>query len=185
MTHLVARRTAGWVGAALVGALVSVALGVYGAVHTPSGGTIATFGFGDLISMKVWLASAVGVLALSQLITALWLFGRLGLPVPRHLGTVHRLVGLATVLLSLPVAYHCLWSLGFQSYDARVLVHSVLGCLVYGVLVTKVIALHTGATPGWLVPLAGGLLFTALVLTVLTSALWYFASFGMPGASPY
>ena len=185
MTHLVARRTAGWVGAALVGALVSVALGVYGAVHTPSGGAIATFGFGDLISMKVWLASAVGVLALSQLITALWLFGRLGLRVPRHLGTVHRLVGLATVLLSLPVAYHCLWSLGFQSYDARVLVHSVLGCLVYGVLVTKVIALHTGSAPGWLVPLAGGLLFTALVLTVLTSALWYFASFGMPGASPY
>jgi uncharacterized iron-regulated membrane protein len=98
---------------------------------------------------------------------------------------VHRLVGLTTVLLSLPVAYHCLWSLGFQSYDTRVLVHSVLGCLVYGVLVTKVIALHTGSTAGWLVPLAGGLLFTALILTVLSSAVWYFASFGMPGATPY
>lgn len=186
MTQLLTRRTTGWVGAALAGALVSVALGVYGAVHTPSGRAVATFGFGDLLTMKVWLASVVGVLALAQLVTALWMFGRLGLPAPRHLGTVHRLTGATAVLVSLPVAYQCLWSLGVQSSSPRVLVHSVLGCLVYGVLVTKVIALHTSGKPGWLIPVAGGLLFTTLVLTVLTSAGWYFATFGVPGAAaPY
>ena len=185
MTQLAARRTNGWVVAALVGALVSVVLGVYGADHTPSGRTLATFGFADLITMKVWLASVVGVLALAQLVTALWMYGRLGLSTPRHLGTVHRVTGAAAVLVSLPVAYQCLWSLGFESTSPRVLVHSILGCLVYGALVTKVIALHTSGKPGWLLPVAGGLLFTTLVLVILTSAVWYFATFGMPGSSPY
>jgi hypothetical protein len=185
VTSLAVRRTRSWVAAALAGAVVSVALGVYGSAHHPSGGTITTFGFGSLIAMKVWLASAVGVLAVAQLVTAAWMFGRLGLrPVP-HLGTVHRVTGAAAVVVSLPVAYHCLWSLGFQSYDTRVLVHSVLGCLVYGALVTKVVALHSGSSRGWLVPLAGGLLFTVLVLTVLTSAVWYFAEIGMPARAPY
>jgi hypothetical protein len=185
VAQLAVGRSQTWVVPALAGAAVSVALGVYGAAHTPSGGAITAFGFGSLIAMKVWLASAVGVLALAQLVTALWMFGRLGLRPVRHLGTVHRLTGAAAVALSLPVAYHCLWSLGFQSYDARVLVHSVLGCFLYGVLVTKVTALHSGSTRGWLVPLAGGLLFTVLMLVVLTSAVWYFAELGMPARAPY
>src|SRR5660397_293666 len=47
------------------GALLSVALGVYGRVHTPTGGAIALFGFDTMIQMKVWLALATGVLAVS------------------------------------------------------------------------------------------------------------------------
>ena len=167
--------------AALVaGAALAVALGVYGSRHQPTGLAITTFGFGSLIAMKVWLAVLAGVLAVGQLVSALWMYGRLARPAPRRLGLVHRFSGGTAVLVSLPVAYHCLWSLGFQTYDTRVLAHSLLGCLFYGAFVTKVVALHTKSSPGWLLPLAGGSLFTSLVVVVLTSAGWYLTTVGVP-----
>lgn len=167
------------------GAAVSVALGVYGRTHDPTFKAISTFGFGSLIEMKVWLATAVGVLALGQLVGALWMYGKLGLAVPSWLGTAHRVSGALAVVLSIPVAYHCLWSLGFQDTDTRVLVHSLAGTVVYGALVVKVVAVHSRTAPGWLLPLAGGLLFTALIFVVLLSAGWYFSTTGLPSSSPY
>ncbi|HEY3438569.1 MAG TPA: DUF6529 family protein [Actinotalea sp.] len=167
------------------GALVSVALGVYGRVHTPSAGAVPLFGFDTVIHMKVWLALATGVLVLGQLVTALWMYGRLGRPAPPRLGLVHRTLGLVALVVSLPVAYYCLWSIGFGSYSARVLAHSLAGCLVYGAFVVKVVGLHAPAAPRWLVPVAGGTLFTLLVVTVLTSAGWYLTSQGLPGGSGY
>jgi len=168
------------VAAVAAGALVSVLLGVYGRSHQPTGGTIFLLGFDSLISMKVTLAFVAGGLALVQGLTALWMYGRLGLRVPARLGVVHRATGALALLVSLPVAYHCLWSIGFESYDARVLVHSLAGCLVYGVFVAKVVGLHTRGSR-WLVPVAGSLLFTAVLAAVLTSALWYVTS----GSSGY
>jgi hypothetical protein len=162
------------------GALVSVALGVYGRTHTPTGRAVALLGFDSVIQLKVWLALATGVLVLGQLVTALWMYGRLGRPAPRRLGLVHRTLGLVALVVSLPVAYHCLWSLGFQAYTGRVLLHSLAGCLVYGIFVVKVVGLHAAAAPRWLVPAAGGALFTVLVVTVLTSAGWYLGSQGLP-----
>jgi hypothetical protein len=167
------------------GAAVSVVLGVYGRTHDPTFEAITTFGFGSMIAMKVWLATAVGVLALGQLAGALWMYGKLGLAVPSWLGPAHRASGALAVILSLPVAYHCLWSLGFQTTDARVLVHSLAGCVVYGALVVKVVAVHSRSAPGWLLPFAGGLLFTGLILVVLLSAGWYFSTTGLPSSSPY
>ena len=125
--------------------------------------------------MKVTLAFVAGGLALVQGLTALWMYGRLGLRVPARLGVVHRATGALALLVSLPVAYHCLWSIGFETYDGRVLVHSLAGCLVYGVFVAKVVGLHTRGSR-WLVPVAGSLLFTAVLAAVLTSALWYVTS---------
>ena len=60
------------------------------------------------------------VLALVQLLTALRLYGKLRIPrkVPAWLGDVHRLSGTLALLFSLPVAYHCLWALGFER-DSR------------------------------------------------------------------
>lgn len=164
------------------GAVVAVLLGVYGSVHTPTGRAVTTLGFPSLISMKVWLAGVAGVLALAQGATAAWMYGLVGRskPVPGYVGPVHRVTGLLAVLVTLPVAFSCLWALGFQSYDTRVLVHSVLGCLFYGALVTKVIVLHGRPTPGWLLPAVGGTVFTALVLVVLTSAVWYVGSAAVP-----
>lgn len=167
------------------GALLSVALGVYGKAHTPTGGTIALFGFDNMIQMKVWLALATGVLVLAQLVSALWMYGRLGRPAPARIGLVHRTLGLVALVVSLPVAYHCLWSIGFESYTGRVLVHSLAGCLVYGAFVVKVVGLHAAAAPRWMVPVAGGALFTLLVVTVLTSAVWYVGSQGLPQGGGY
>ena len=169
--------------ALVAGAAVAVALGVYGSRHQPTGLTISTFGFGSLIAMKVWLAVIAGVLGVGQLVSALWMYGKLGRPAPRGLGLVHRFSGGLAVLVSLPVAYHCLWSLGFQTYDTRVLLQSLLGCVFYGAFVTKVVALHTKSSPGWLLPLAGGSLLTALVVVVLTSAGWYLTTVGVPRSS--
>src|SRR5215210_1261561 len=123
------RRSYGIALAAFVaGALVSLLLGVYGAQHDPAFDSIATLGFGSMIEMKVALAAAVGGLAVVQLLTALWLYGKLRIRAPSWLGVGHRTLGGIAVLLSLPVAYHCLWSLGFQAGPAtptRVLVHSI------------------------------------------------------------
>ena len=139
-----------------------------------------------MIAMKVWLGVIAGVLALGQLVSALWMYGKLGRPAPLAVSLVHRFSGGAAVLVSLPVAYSCLWSLGFQTYDARVLAHSLFGCIFYGAFVTKVVALHTKSSPGWLLPLAGGTMLTALVVVVLASSVWYLTTVGIPaGAGGY
>ena len=95
--------------------------------------------------------------------------------VPRHapgwLGDAHRLVGTIAFLLTLPVAYQCLWALGFQSTDTRVLVHSILGCFFYGVFTVKVLAVRIHGLPAPTLPLVGGFVFAALVGVWLTSAL--------------
>lgn len=167
-------------GAAVAGAAVAVTLGVYGSSHQPTGQAISTLGFGSMIGMKVWLGVIAGLLALAQLISALWIYGKLGRPAPRAVSVVHRFSGATAVLVTLPIAYHCLWSLGFQTYEPRVVVHSLLGCVFYGAFVTKIVALHTKKSPGWLLPLAGGLVFSALVIVVLTSAGWYLTTVGVP-----
>lgn len=166
-----------------VGAAVSVALGVYGSRHQPTGQTTWMFGFPSMIGMKVWLASAAGLLAVVQLVSALWMYGKLGRPANRTVALAHRTSGTIAVLLSLPVAYHCLWSLGFQTYDRRVMAHALLGCTFYGAFVTKILALKARSAPGWLLPLAGGLLVTALVVVVGTSSVWYFNDVGLPPVS--
>ena len=53
-------------GAALIGAAISVALGVYGREHDPAGQALFTLGFSGTINMKAWLATIVLVLAVVQ-----------------------------------------------------------------------------------------------------------------------
>ena len=166
---------------AAVGAAVSVAIGVYGARHHP-GKLHYTLGFSSLFAMKVWLAVGVGALALLQLLSALWMWRRLPLgPPPRWIPTAHRATGTLAFLVSLPIAYACLYVLGFEHSNARVLAHSVLGCLFYGAFVTKVLTLHTSRLPRWALPVVGGVLFTVLILIVLTSAGYTLATEGSPG----
>ena len=165
------------IGFILIGAAVAVALGVYGRVHEPSSGALFTLGFPSPIWMKVTLATVAMVLAIVQLLTALRMFGRIGRgPVPRATTLTHRISGVLAVAVSVPVAFQCLWSLGFGTYDTRVLVHSLLGCAFYGVFVTKMLTLRSRRMPGWALPLLGGALFTALVVVWLTSAVWFLAN---------
>ena len=86
---------------------------------------------------------------------------------------MHRISGRLAFLISLPVAYHCLWSLGFQDTTTRVLVHSLLGCAFYGTFAAKVTIVRSKGLPGIALPIAGGLLFAILVGLWLTSAEWF------------
>ncbi|MEX1007132.1 MAG: DUF6529 family protein [Acidimicrobiia bacterium] len=162
----------------LAGGAVSVALGVYSHVHDPTGEKPYTLFFTGTIELKVWFATAVVVLAVAQLLLAMRIYGKLNVPrtVPPWLGDAHRLVGTAAFALSLPVAYQCLWGIGFQSTDSRVLVHSILGCVFYGAFTVKVLAVRMHGLPGRALPIVGGLVFAALVGIWLTSSVWFFTS---------
>jgi hypothetical protein len=166
-----------------IGAALSVALGTYGRVHVPTGEAITHLWFPAVLPMKAWLATGAFGLAIAQLTSALWMWGRLpgAGKAPKWVATAHRWTGTTAFLVSLPVAYHCLWSLGFQTTDTRVLVHSVLGCAFYGALATKLLVLRSRRVPGWALPVLGGTLVVLLTGLWLTSALWFFTSFGFPG----
>ncbi|WP_410673880.1 DUF6529 family protein [Amycolatopsis sp. cmx-4-68] len=161
-----------------VGAVVSVALGVYGNLHPPTGVAVNVAGFSGPQAVKAWLATVVVVLAVVQLLSALAMYGKLG-AAPAWVAPVHRWSGRLAFLVSIPVALHCLYALGFQSFDARVLVHSLLGCFFYGVFVAKMLLLRKDGAPAWSLPVLGGLVFTALVGLWLSASLWFFTRSGL------
>jgi hypothetical protein len=169
--------------AALIGAAVSVALGAYAKVHDPTQEAIATFGFPAVLPMKAWLTTGAAALALVQLASAAWMWERLpgAGAAPAWLGPAHRWSGTVAFLLTLPVAYHCLWSLGFQDTTTRVLLHSLLGCVFYGAFVTKMLVLRSDRMPARALPLMGGVLVAVLVALWWTSSWWFFTTFGFPG----
>ena len=169
----------------LVGALVSLLFGVYASVHDPTGETTIALFFSNTVGMKVWFTTAALGLAVLQVATALRLFDKIKIPktVPAWLGDLHRLFGTLAFLLTLPVAFHCLWSFGFESTSTqtRRYVHSLVGCLFYGAFVSKVLAVRTKRLPGWVLPLIGGITFTLLVVLWTTSSLWFFQNREFPG----
>jgi hypothetical protein len=163
-----------------IGALVALSLGIYGQVHDPTGRSLVSLFFTQTITLKVWLATAAIALAVGQLLGGLRMYGKLGKGRgPRWIRTGHRLAGTGAFLLTIPVAYHCLWALGFHSNEGtRILVHGTLGCFFFGALTAKVIVVRTRRMPRWALPLMGGLVFSALVGVWLTSALWFFTTQG-------
>ncbi|MEV0176005.1 DUF6529 family protein [Streptomyces sp. NPDC050803] len=162
---------------ALVAGAVAVALGVYGKVHDPAGTAFNLAGFSSTQAVKSWLATAAMGLALVQLVSALMVYGKL--PGPSWSSPLHRWSGRAAFLVSVPVAVHCLYALGYQTYDTRVLWHSLLGCFFFGAFSAKMLLLRWERLPGWLLPIVGGLVLTVLTVIWLTSALWFFRTFGV------
>ena len=59
------------------GALVALSIGLYAKLHTPSGRPVTTLGFSGLIQMKAWLTTAATALLIVQVLTALWMWGKL------------------------------------------------------------------------------------------------------------
>jgi hypothetical protein len=177
-----ARQRATVGGVLLTGAAVAVALGVYGSVHKPALRPLWLFGFSGMLQAKTWLATAALVFVLVQMTTALWLYGRLpgAGAAPRWVAPTHRYSGAVAFVLLVPVALHCLWSLGFSTTSPRVLVHSIAGCTFYGAYVAKMLGLRVRGLPGWTLPLLGGLVFAAVILAWLTGALWFFTRSGLP-----
>ena len=170
-------------GGLLLGAAAAIALGVYGSVHDPTGRSLVTVLFTETINAKVWLATIAVTLGLFQLGSALRIYGKIGsAPASGWLTKAHRTTGTAAFLVTIPVAYHCLWALGFETEaGVRVLAHSLLGCLFYGALVTKIVFVRSKSTPGWGLPLAGGTLFAVLTGIWVTSSLWFFTNVEFPG----
>jgi len=174
------RTTAALVLPMLVGAAVAVALGVYGRLHDPAGQAVRAPGFSSALTFKVWLTTGSAALAVVQVLSALAMYGRLpALGAQPWLGALHRNSGRLAFLLAVPVAVHCLYALGFQTYEPRVLVHSLVGCLFFGAFTVKMLALSRDRMAGWVLPLFGGLVFTALVVLWLTSSLWFFTTVGV------
>ena len=66
--------------------------------------------------------------------------------------------------------------LGFSTYNTRVLIHSIVGSFVYGVIIVKLLMVHSRRYPGWSLPVAGGTLFAVLTTLWITSAAWYFTN---------
>ncbi len=166
--------------AAAVGSLVAVGLGVYGRFHEPTFFAINVGGFSSGVAAKAWLATGAFVLAVVQLVTAMRMYGKLGSgPAPSWSGTLHRWSGRAAVLLTVPVAVHCLYALGFETSTPRVVVHSLFGCFFYGAFVAKMLLLRASGAPGWALPVFGGAVFTALTSLWLTSSVWFFTTTGL------
>jgi Family of unknown function (DUF6529) len=165
----------------LVGAAIALTLGIYSSAHTPSSDLAITLGFSSTITMKVWLSTIALAFAGVQLVSALWMYGRLRLATaPSWLGSVHRISGRLAFIISLPVAYHCLYQLGFQHNSTRVLLHSILGCLFYGAFASKVLVVRSRNLPAAALPLMGGLVFVVFVYVWLLSGLWYINHSGFP-----
>lgn len=167
----------------LAGAAVAVSLGVYAGLHEPANRPLVTLGFSGMLQMKAWLTTLASVLLLVQVATALWMWGRLpgvSAAAPGWVGLAHRWSGTTAFVVTLPVALHCIWALGFAAGDLRVVVHSLVGCLFYGAYAAKMLVLRGRGLPGWALPVLGGSVLASLTLIWLTSALWFFSRSGLP-----
>lgn len=165
----------------LLGLVVAAALAGYAAASPGNGSAILTFGFSAMLPMKAWFTTAAAVLVVVQLTTAAAMWGRWpGRRPPPWAAGVHRWSGTTAFVLTLPVMFHCVWSLGFATYSTRTLVHSLVGCLFYGVFASKMLALRLHRLPGWALPVLGGTLAVLLVVLWFTASLWYFTQPGVP-----
>jgi len=135
--------------------------------------------FSSAIAGKAWFATAAALLALVQVTTGARIFGKLQrlVPIPQdRVKAIHRWSGRAAFVCTLPVAFHCIFILGFDTSEPRLVAHSIVGSFVYGVFAVKIFFVHDSDHPRWTLPLVGGTLFAVLVTLWLTSAYWYFTN---------
>jgi cytochrome c553 len=162
-------------------ALFSVTAGLLAAHEPRSKGYFRLF-FEDPLHLKAAFASAAAVLACFQIFSAAWIFGKLPWRRPAWVNPAHRWSGRLAFVCTLPVAYHCIFKLGFRTPDTRVVLHSLFGCAVYGGYAAKVTIVRLRRFPVPVLPVAGGLLFAFLIGVWYTSALWLYTQ--SPAAAP-
>ena len=164
----------------LIGCLVALVLGLYGRLHHATGIAVNIAGFSSPGYVKTWLASGAVIFALIQVSSALVMYGKVPrISAPSWIGGLHQWSGRIAFILTVPVAVHCLYALGFATYSTRVLIHSVLGCLFFGAFTVKMLILPKRGLPGWVLPAVGGVVFAVLILIWFTSAYWFFSTFGV------
>jgi hypothetical protein len=139
---------------------------------------LVTSVFSSTIAAKAWFATAAAALVVVQLATAARIYGRLRFLPERGptIATTHRWSGRLAFVCTLPVFFHCVTILGFQTPDTRVAVHSLLGTFLYGVFAAKVLVVRDHSLPAWALPTAGLTLASLLLALWLTSSLWYFTN---------
>ena len=133
--------------------------------------------FSSTIDAKAWFATAAVAFAIVQVLSGARIFGKIQRLVPigrPTINRVHRWSGRLAFVCTLPVAFHCIFILGFRSTDTRVLIHSIAGTLVYGVFAVKIFFVHDKAHPKWTLPVLGSTLFLVLVTLFVTGSVWYF-----------
>ena len=157
----------------MVYALVALTAGILASHDPRSKGYFRLF-FSDPVHLKAGFATAAIALACFQLFTAAWIFRKLPWSKPAWVNPVHRWSGRLAFLCTLPVAYHCIFKLGFRHSDSRVVAHSLLGCAVYGAFAAKVTIVRMHRFPKPVLPIAGGLLFAVLIGVWYTSAIWLY-----------
>jgi hypothetical protein len=168
------KRPWAWLAAPLlVFAFVSLLAGFLTRAADPSG-TYFELIFSDTIHMKAWLATAAVTLGLFQLFTAAWIFRKLPWDKPAWVNAAHRWSGRLAFVAVLPVVYHCIFRLGLETGDTRVLVHSLAGSAFFGAYAAKITIVRLRHFPTPVLPVAGGLLFVVLIIVWYTSALWFF-----------
>jgi mono/diheme cytochrome c family protein len=164
-------------------AVVSLTVGLLARHEPRSKGYFRLF-FSDPIHLKAGFATAAALLACFQLFTATWIFRKLPWPKPAWVNPAHRWSGRLAFVCTLPVAYHCIFKLGFRTPDTRVLAHSLLGCAVYGAYASKVTIVRMHRFPKPVLPLAGGALFAVLIGVWYTSAVWLYRNDQKVAATP-
>ena len=162
------------VAALFLGAVVAFGLGLYARAHAPTGRAPIALWFGIPGDMKIWFTRAAAVLACFQLLSGLRIYGRIRVPhrVPGWFGLAHRCSGGLAVLLAVPVGFDCVAAFGLHIGSARVVLHSVIGFVLFGAFAAKVVAVQRRRRPSWLIPAAGVTLFLALALLWVTSLGW-------------
>ncbi len=125
---------------------------------------------GNVVEVKVVLASAVLALAAYQVFLMAVGYGKLRLP---FLGTgpassTHRAVGDAIVVLAALVAFMCVAYSGFEEDGATL--HALAGVGLLAVLALKVVVVRRWHRLGRLLPVLGISVFVLFALTWLTSA---------------
>ena len=186
MAEQVASRRGVLFGALLSGAGVAVSLGVYGRVHARRGlrrrcrrsasPARATF--------KAWATTVVVVLAVGQVIDgAVALRQAPGRPVRAALARDRRtaLSGALAFVLTLPVAAYCLYGFGFapSPSDPRRWSTPSPGAPSTARSRPRCCSCTPAGCRAGRCPLAGGLLFTSIVVAWLTSAVWLFSEVGI------
>jgi mono/diheme cytochrome c family protein len=173
-----------WVAAPLLAfALFALAAGLL-AHHAPRSKGYFRLFFSDPIHLKAGFATGAAALGCFQLFSAAWIFRKLPWPKPAWINPAHRWSGRLAFVFTLPVAYHCIFKLGFRSPDGRVLAHSLLGCTVYGAYASKVTIVRLHRFPRPVLPIAGGLLFAVLIAVWYTSAVWLYRNDANAAAPP-
>ena len=168
------RRSYRWVALPLLAfALFSLTAGLLAAHDPRSKGYFRLF-FEDPIHLKAGFASAAVALGCFQVFSATWIYGKLPWRKPAWINPAHRWSGRLAFVFTLPVAYHCIFKLGFRQPDTRVLAHSLLGCAFYGAYASKITIVRLRRFPVPVLPIAGGMLFAVLIGVWYTSAAWLY-----------